>query len=103
MPSPFGYSNPPHDVTQRGVGSPGIAVSRAFTPEPLGSAGSSPAPRGRGARRGAPAGEAEEDSAQGRPEAAIRPERFARLVTLASILIEAGRDGQSVPIVESAG
>jgi proteasome accessory factor C len=27
----------------------------------------------------------------GRPEAAIRPERFARLVTLASILIDAGR------------
>jgi proteasome accessory factor BC len=28
------------------------------------------------------------------PEAAIRPERFARLVTLASILIEAGRGGR---------
>ena len=30
----------------------------------------------------------------GRREAAIRPERFARLVTLASILIEAGRAGE---------
>jgi predicted DNA-binding transcriptional regulator YafY len=30
----------------------------------------------------------------GRSEAAIRPERFARLVTLASILIEAGRAGE---------
>jgi proteasome accessory factor BC len=30
------------------------------------------------------------------PDGAIRPERFARLVTLASILIEAGRAGRSV-------
>jgi proteasome accessory factor C len=30
------------------------------------------------------------------PEAAIRPERFARLVTLASILIEAGRAGRRI-------
>jgi proteasome accessory factor C len=41
----------------------------------------------------------EEDDEQvaetnGRREAAIRPERFARLVTLASILIEAGRAGE---------
>jgi proteasome accessory factor BC len=34
-----------------------------------------------------------EDDAPGRGEAAIRPERFARLVTLASILIRAGREG----------
>ncbi len=44
------------------------------------------------------AGEPEEhdsDSENGhRPEAGIRPERFARLVTLASILIEAGRAGR---------
>ena len=32
----------------------------------------------------------------GRPDAAIRPERFARLVTLASILIKAGRAGERV-------
>jgi proteasome accessory factor BC len=31
---------------------------------------------------------------EGRREAAIRPERFARLVTLASILIDAGREGE---------
>jgi predicted DNA-binding transcriptional regulator YafY len=44
------------------------------------------------AERGAPAdGDGEESS---RPEATIRPERFARLVTLASILIEAGRAGR---------
>jgi len=34
-----------------------------------------------------------EDEGAGRGEAAIRPERFARLVTLASILIKAGREG----------
>jgi predicted DNA-binding transcriptional regulator YafY len=38
---------------------------------------------------------AEADSGNGHhPESAIRPERFARLVTLASILIEAGRAGR---------
>ncbi len=43
--------------------------------------------RGRGSRK---PGEDGEEGA-GRPEVAIRPERFARLVTLASILISAGR------------
>jgi len=37
---------------------------------------------------------ADSDGDDGRREAAIRPERFARLVTLASILIEAGREGR---------
>jgi proteasome accessory factor C len=36
----------------------------------------------------------------GRTEAAIRPERFARLVTLASILISAGRKGERVVMKE---
>jgi proteasome accessory factor BC len=36
----------------------------------------------------------------GRPDTAIRPERFARLVTLASILIQAGRAGQRLQIAE---
>src|SRR6202022_3618133 len=44
------------------------------------------------------AGEGEADGAGARSEAAIRPERFARLVTLASILIEAGRAGERVSI-----
>ncbi|HYV17141.1 MAG TPA: WYL domain-containing protein [Conexibacter sp.] len=35
-----------------------------------------------------------------REAAAIRPERFARLVTLASILIQAGRRGQQIPVAE---
>ncbi len=37
-------------------------------------------------------------TAAGRREAAIRPERFARLVTLASILIDAGRAGLRLPV-----
>src|SRR4051794_35412032 len=36
----------------------------------------------------------------GRREAAIRPERFARLVTLASILIDAGRGGRTLTLTE---
>lgn len=36
----------------------------------------------------------------GRRESAIRPERFARLVTLASILIQAGRAGKRIPSAE---
>jgi predicted DNA-binding transcriptional regulator YafY len=35
-----------------------------------------------------------------RPDTAIRPERFARLVTLASILIKAGRAGERVVVAE---
>jgi proteasome accessory factor C len=42
----------------------------------------------------------EEDSPESRREAAIRPERFARLVTLASILIEAGRAGRLLDVGE---
>jgi proteasome accessory factor BC len=61
--------------------------------------------RGRSARKRGAAG-GEEEGASGRSEAAIRPERFARLVTLASILIEAGRKGAQpgqlgqVPVAE---
>ncbi len=55
--------------------------------------------RSRAARRG-DTGSVDEDGAAGRPEAAIRPERFARLVTLASILIKAGRAGERVVMNE---
>jgi predicted DNA-binding transcriptional regulator YafY len=41
-----------------------------------------------------------EGEGSGRVEAAIRPERFARLVTLASILIKAGRAGERVVMKE---
>jgi proteasome accessory factor C len=52
-------------------------------------------PRSRGARRGE-SGDGENGG--GRADTAIRPERFARLVTLASILIAAGRAGERVGI-----
>jgi proteasome accessory factor C len=68
------------------------------TPANGASAGSAPARARRSARLTASDGDGEE--ASGRPEAAIRPERFARLVTLASILIRAGRAGERVKIAE---
>jgi proteasome accessory factor BC len=40
------------------------------------------------------------DGDDARPDAAIRPERFARLVTLASILIDAGRRGERVVMAD---
>jgi proteasome accessory factor C len=42
-----------------------------------------------------------EDDGDTRGEGAIRPERFARLVTLASVLIAAGREGRRVPVAEA--
>jgi proteasome accessory factor C len=44
--------------------------------------------------------EATENGNGRREPAAIRPERFARLVTLASILIQAGRGGRRIPVAE---
>lgn len=41
-----------------------------------------------------------EGDGDGRADAVIRPERFARLVTLASILIDAGRAGQRLSIAD---
>jgi proteasome accessory factor C len=55
--------------------------------------------RSRTARRG-DSSVADGEAGGGRPEAAIRPERFARLVTLASILIKAGREGERVVMAE---
>lgn len=50
---------------------------------------------------GAESGAEAEASGNGRREAAaIRPERFARLVTLASILIQHGREGRRIPAAE---
>jgi predicted DNA-binding transcriptional regulator YafY len=61
--------------------------------------------RSRTARTLKGTGRTESASADGegpaaRPDTAIRPERFARLVTLASILIKAGRAGERVVIAE---
>jgi predicted DNA-binding transcriptional regulator YafY len=68
-----------------------LADSVPIVEEPASAAGASAA---RADRRAAAA----ERDVQG--EAAIRPERFARLVTLASILIRAGRRGERVNIAE---
>ncbi len=51
-------------------------------------------------RREAESGDGEEARGAGAGDAAIRPERFARLVTLASILIEAGRAGRRLAIAD---
>ncbi len=56
--------------------------------------------RGDDGHSAAAARDAEEPGDEGRPDAAIRPERFARLVTLASILIEAGRAGRTPEVSE---
>jgi predicted DNA-binding transcriptional regulator YafY len=57
------------------------------------------ASRARGGRRGAGAEDGGEAGARG-SDTAIRPERFARLVTLASILIHAGRAGERVAVAD---
>jgi proteasome accessory factor C len=71
---------------------PAIEEPAAGTPHGGGRAAGASA-----ARAGRRAAAAERDT-QG--DAAIRPERFARLVTLASILIHAGRLGERVKIAE---
>ncbi len=57
----------------------------------------------RSRRRRAETVEGEDSGAGGASDAAIRPERFARLVTLASILIEAGRAGKRLGIEDLRG
>ncbi len=54
----------------------------------------------RRSRRASRRRDSEEDEEPRGGEAAIRPERFARLVTLASILIEAGRASRRLPVAE---
>jgi predicted DNA-binding transcriptional regulator YafY len=56
--------------------------------------------RGRDATGQGAGEDAGQERASSGGEAAIRPERFARLVTLASILINAGRAGRRLPIAE---
>jgi proteasome accessory factor BC len=71
---------------------PGAAAAAEASPQ---GAARITGSRSRGSRRGG-----ESDGTGARSEAAIRPERFARLVTLASILIKAGREGERVSISE---
>ena len=59
-----------------------------------------PARAGRAARQRRQAGRAEPTTSNGSRETPIRPERFARLVTLAGILIEAARDGSKLSVTQ---
>jgi predicted DNA-binding transcriptional regulator YafY len=79
-------------------GSSTAAASRAVTEHPPSERGS--ASRARGGRRGGSTEDGEETTSPRGSDTAIRPERFARLVTLASILIQAGRAGEPVSIAE---
>jgi proteasome accessory factor BC len=81
---------------RHGEAPPSKPRRRASAPAPIAAGPSRSASSSRrSGRRGA--GEGEGGS---RSDAAIRPERFARLVTLASILIKAGRAGERVAIDE---
>jgi predicted DNA-binding transcriptional regulator YafY len=71
-------------LIERHTGEPEIAAERS------GAVPDGDAPAGRGDRSDPDAGNGHH------PDAAIRPERFARLVTLASILIDAGRAGRRI-------
>ncbi len=63
-----------------------------------------PAAAAAGSERAAMLAAPEPDGDNGHhPDAAIRPERFARLVTLASILIDAGRAGRRPTVAELCG
>ncbi len=79
-----------------GTGASAVAMSRSGgerRPSRTRSGrGRSSAGGGSGGEDGSPGGRAN--------EAAIRPERFARLVTLASILIQAGRAGEPVSVAD---
>jgi len=72
--------------SSRGAQAGATAAERGSSRAPSGSRGAAPGADGEGPSE--------------RTEAAIRPERFARLVTLASILIKAGRAGETVAIKE---
>ena len=78
-------------------GSSTAAASRSVKERPASERGGSS--RARGGRRGGSSEDGEETGARG-SDTAIRPERFARLVTLASILIHAGRAGEPVSIAD---
>jgi len=77
-------------LIDRHTGDPEIgAEAAASAPAAIVPSGSEP---GSGSGSGSDSGDADTNGHQ--PDAAIRPERFARLVTLASILIDAGRAGR---------
>ena len=100
-------------LAERHGETPPVALDQSSPGERAALAGSAGSPRGAalgappadrssgapGRSRGAASGD-DDEAPSDRTEAAIRPERFARLVTLASILIKAGRAGERVPIKE---
>jgi proteasome accessory factor C len=88
------HGESPPTAPRRRAGAPAEAGATAGGGRITGAA------RSRSARRGGDASGADGEGASGRTEAAIRPERFARLVTLASILIKAGREGERVVMAE---
>jgi predicted DNA-binding transcriptional regulator YafY len=81
-------------LIERHTGEPQIAASLAPS--------AAPEPNGRPSADEHPAeGRVQAEEGNGHhPEVAIRPERFARLVTLASILIDAGRAGRRLDVDE---
>ncbi|HEV2980044.1 MAG TPA: WYL domain-containing protein [Solirubrobacteraceae bacterium] len=83
-------------------GAPTFAVADAADAGKAAVAAAQPPARRRPARQSG-ASDSDDDGAGGQPEAAIRPERFARLVTLASILIETGRAGRPISVAEVCG
>ena len=95
----LGLGENAHILAPRGAGGGAGAPARAADRAPHQAAGGRRARR-RGARCRRPAPITAMAAPAGRPDTAIRPERFARLVTLASILIQAGRAGQRLPIAE---
>jgi proteasome accessory factor C len=83
-------------LVERHSGEPQVADAVPSRPEadPAGTPGAADTEDG-AVRGGGGRGRGEGEEANGhRSDAAIRPERFARLVTLASILIDAGRAGR---------
>jgi proteasome accessory factor BC len=88
--------DPPRTARLTG-GRRSAAVSRS--PQAQGAGEAEPSP-GRTARQPATSETEDEAPANAAGETAIRPERFARLVTLASILIRAGRAGEPVPVTD---
>jgi len=86
-------------LVERHSGEPQIADP---VPAPAAEDPDETAARGAEGGRGRGVGEGEEANGH-RADAAIRPERFARLVTLASILIDAGRAGRLLDAQELCG
>jgi proteasome accessory factor BC len=83
-------------LEKRHTESPVAAPEGESAPGTVRITGRPPAAKPRRRRRS----EGDDSEEPRRTETAIRPERFARLVTLASILIQAGRAGKRVPIAE---